>query len=514
MAHEIDVLIVGAGHNGLVAAYYLAKAGLKVEVLERRSFAGGGAVTEELWPGFHFSTCAHVVHGVHPKLMRDFRFYERGFINIPRPFHMFPQPDDTYWSSDEYSSQRNLTARLTSEEREQEKQYLGFFHTLCKIFAPYRLGPPPSLEQLRARIAGTPAKEVLERAMTSRMSEIKDHFLKTDFLKEKRAEDRSAVLRDPLGLCVAYDSINYPEEETGEHPPTGYVRGGMKDLTRVLLEAGAEVGVKVHLDHPVAQLIVEDGHAIGAKLENGEEIRAKAILSNLDPKLTFLRLIAPEHLEAEFRERIDGLVSAISCMKFFGVISEFPRWKAWDGDPDLPGTGCVMLGISRKCKDEAYEDLEAGRPPRMPIISFNIPSEKDPTITQPGYHTVSCFIYPAASALATGTWDDVREEVCENLVSKINDYAPNFRDSLIHATVRTPQDIARENNMTDGCIWHVQHTGEQMFWNRPLPDLADYRAPLQGLYLCGSGQHPGGEISGVPGHNAAHEILKDLGINE
>ncbi len=513
MANKTDVLIVGAGHNGLVAAYYLAQAGLQVEVLERRDFPGGGVVTQELWPGYHFMTCAHVLHGVPPKIMRDFRFAERDFETIPRPFALYPHLDDTYWCTVDHDSPRNLNMQLTPEERQQEKEYSEFKDMLCRIFVPYRLQPPPSLEQIRADVAGTPAEAVLQRAISSRVSQVQDHFLKTDRLKEKHAEERSSVEQDPLALSIAYDSINYPEEGTGECPPTGYVRGGMKNFTRILLEGCEEVGVKVHLNHCVQEFLVQDESVIGVKLDDGREMRAPTTVSNLDPKQTFLKLISPEHLDKNFRDRVAGLVTAISCMKFFGVVNELPRWKAWDGDPLLPGKGCVMIGISRQGIREAHADLKAGRPPRMPVISLNIPSESDPTITQSGHHTISCFIYPAASRLAERTWNERRDEVKNNLIDRITDYAPNFRKSLVHSTVRTPQDIMEENRMADGCIWHVQHCGEQMFWNRPLPELSQYRTPLQGFYLSGSGQHPGGEVTGVPGHNAAHEILKDLGPN-
>jgi phytoene dehydrogenase-like protein len=192
------------------------------------------------------------------------------------------------------------------------------------------------------------------------------------------------------------------------------------------------------------------------------------------------------------------------------VIGELPRWRDWDGDPDLPSTGSVVLSSTRREIDAAYDDYDAGRPPRRPVIGFSVPSAVDPSLAQPVYHTASCWIYPVPRHLTRGTWDDHRERVAEGIVHRITRYAPNFRGSIRDLRLRTPLDLERENGLTDGCIWHVSHTADHLFWNRPLPELASYRAPLAGLYLCGAGQHPGGEVSGAPGHNAAQEILKDL----
>ena len=231
----------------------------------------------------------------------------------------------------------------------------------------------------------------------------------------------------------------------------GYVRGGVKELTRILVEAATEQGVKIHLNQPVEEFIVEAGCTLGVKLEDGTEIRSKQCLSNLDSKRTFLSLVFPQHLAGDFRRQIEGLVSQNSCYKLLGVISELPRWKAWDGRPDLPSNGCVMIGVSRNDVHETYGALEAGRPPKNPVISFSVPSARDPSLTRPGYHTASLYIYPVPSTVSRGTWDDVRGQVAEDLIDKITEYAPNFKESLVDYKLRTPRDIESENGMTDGC---------------------------------------------------------------
>ncbi len=510
MAGDIDIAVVGGGHNGLVAATYLARAGLNVHVFERRPFTGGAAITEELWPGFKFSTCAHMVHGIHPKIFRDFQLTERGLDVIPRQ-GLQVLPDGTYWGPSTHESPRNRALQLTPAEREGQRRYADFKNTLQRTIAPYRLQPPPSLAEVRAKIVGTPAADVLEKALSTRIHELQDEFLPDGPLKDRLGNEAGAIGRNPLGFQFAYASLNAVDEETGIKPPNGYVRGGVGVVSRLFLESAVAAGVTVHIDHEVSEFIVEGGDVVGIRLADGAEVRSRVVVSNLDPKRTLLRLTPAEHLDDGFRARLNDVVTHVSCYKFLAVISELPQWSAWDGDPYAPSTGSVVLSLNRAEMGAAYDDLEAGRPPRRPLVSFSIPSAVDDSLRQPGYHTASIWIYPAPAKLRSGTWDDVRESVAEGLIDQISAHAPNFRKSIRDYKLRTPLDLERENGLTDGCIWHVQHAGEHLVWNRPLPEIAHYRAPLAGLYLCGAGQHPGGEISGVPGHNAAHEVLKDLG---
>ncbi len=511
---SLDVAIIGGGHNGLVAAFYLARAGLRVEVFERRSFAGGAAMTEELWPGFRFSTCAHMVHSLHPKILRDLTLVERGLAFCRRKAGIAFRADGTYFGPSDLNVPGNLAfaGRLTPEERQGLESYEAFKQHLRRLFAPYRLGPPPSFEDLRRRAAGTPEGTALERAAATRLWGLHDAFLPTALLRDRYATEGAAIGRNPLGLCLAYSSGSEPEEETGQSPPYGFVRGGLGALSRVLAEAAEEAGAKIHLNRGVRGVRVENGHAIGLRLEEGIDVRCRVVVSNLDPKRTFLRMVDAPHLVPEFRQRVEALVTNVSCYKLLAVISELPKWRGWEGDPQRPHEGAVVIGGSiRADVAAAHDDCAAGRPPRAPVISLSVPSVPDPSVTRTGYHTASAWILPAPARLEGTDWEQERGRVTDALIEQITSYAPNFRDTIRHCKLRTPLDLERENGLTDGCIWHVQHSGEQLFWNRPLPELAAYRAPLTGLYLCGAGQHPGGEVTGMPGHNAAQEILKDVG---
>jgi phytoene dehydrogenase-like protein len=508
---DTDVIVVGAGHNGLVAAWYLAKAGLRVQMFERRPWVGGAAITQELWPGFRFSTCAHSVHALHPKIIRDLGLRHLGFEVLPRTFpDLLLKPDGTYYGPAEHDSPRNLgfSARLTVEERQGEQALGEFKRRLVALVAPYRLRVPPTFAELRARAAGT-AAAVFEQAITRTASQIRERFLPTARLLDRHATEKGMEARDPLALSYAYEAIDAVDEETGEAPPVGYVRGGMGVLTRLLAQAAEAAGVTINVGHEAARFLVEGGEVIGIRLAGGAEVRSRVVLSNLDPKRTFLRLFEPQHLDAGFRRRVAGLVTAVSCVKLLAAISELPRWKDWDGDPASPSGGKVGLHRMRSHIAAAWDDMDAGRPPREMVINVSVPSAVDASLAPRGAHTASCYIYPAPATLREGTWEDAREAVTERIIDQITHYAPNFRGSVLNCKLRTPLDLETENGLTDGCITHLEQGGEQLLWNRPLPELAHYRAPLRGLYLCGSGQHPGGEVSGQPGHNAAHEVLRD-----
>lgn len=508
-----DVAIIGAGHNGLVAAAYLARAGLKVEVFERRKGFGGAALSETLWPGYVFSTGAHLLHALPAKIVQDLGLFERGLELVPRDEAVYLKPDGTYVGNIDIERPNNGVARstLTNAEQHGLDGYNEFKRTLTALVRPYLLRTPPTLADLQANAAGTAAESVLRMARTMSLWEVQDHFLPTQRLRESVSTEASAVGENPLALALAYGAIDAPDPVTGEPPIHGFVRGGMGRLADLLADAARDASAQLHDSRPVSRILVEHGQATGLAFEDGTDMRCRHVLACTDPKVTFLRLLSDTDVDPRLRRKIACLNSQVSCYKLLAAISELPRWTAWDGDPDEPSRGSMQFHMSRDVVRECYADLKAGRPPRRPMISFNVPSMLDPTLAPEGCHTASIYIYPAPSTLAHGTWAERKQEIAESIIDRITEYASNFRSSILHAALRTPEDLERQFGLTDGCIWHLQHTPDQLLGNRPLPELADYRTPLANLYLGGAGQHPGGEVSGIPGHNAAHEILRDMG---
>ena len=508
--NDCDVAIIGAGHNGLVAAFYLARAGLHVRLFEMRRKPGGAAVTEELWPGMFFSTCAHLLHGMPALLHRDMRLAERGLQVLVKAPWASVESDDTFWGPPSMISSRNRILQMTAEERRGEDAFSAFRAALARIGARYRRRLPPSLAQAFAEASSEEA-DVLARALRMRSSQLHAAFLPTERLREAHGADRASIGRDPGALSYVTDAMGAPDEETGEAYPHGFVRGGMGELARAVAEAAGEAGAEITLGTTVTGCLVENARVSGIRLRDGTEVRARAVLSNRDPKSTILDMLPPDAVPPHLARGVATLPTNVSCYKFLAVLSEVPDWKAWDGDPMERARGGTMIGHGRAGVAAAYDDAEAGRPPRAPVVSVSVPSTIDQTLARPGYHTASVWIYPAPAHLAGGRpWREVREEVGERIIDQVTGYAPNFRRSILEWRLRTPEDIARMHGMTDGCIWHVQHEAEALLGNRPLPELAHYRAHLAGLYLCGAGQHPWGEVTGLPGYNAAREVLRDL----
>lgn len=512
--NKADVIIIGAGHNGLVAATYLARAGLSVLVLERRAGFGGATLNEELWPGYTFSTGAHLLHAIPAVLARDLRLAERGLELVPRDEAFYLHADGTYHANIAVDRPNNRVARskLTAAELAGLERYSRFKADLLGLVRPWLLKAPPTLAELQARAAGTPAAEALRLATTMKLWEVQDYFLPTERLREAFATEASAVIENPLAFALAYGAIDLPDPATGERPPFGFVRGGMGRLADCLVAAAREAGAVLRDRSPVARILVDAGRVTGVRLADGTELAGGVVLSCADPKVTFLRLLTDAEVDPALRRRVGGLVSHVSCYKLLAAVSELPRWRAWDGpDPDEPSRGSMQLDMTREIVRECYAALALGEPPRRPMLSFNVPSMLDPTLAPPGHHTASIYIYPAPARLAAGTWAERKRDVAGAVIDYITEFAPNFRRSILHYEFRTPEDLETRLGLTDGCIWHLQHTPEQILGGRPLPELADYRTPVRGLYLGGAGQHPGGEVSGIPGHNAAQELLRDLG---
>jgi phytoene dehydrogenase-like protein len=406
-------------------------------------------------------------------------------------------------------------ARFSRADAEAWLRWKHFWATTREIIGPYLLSYPPTLGELLERARALQAEDVFTTVLTTSLAELADRFFESDTMRGNFSvpHDLGSVYDRGTGLATALAAAMSGYSETGASLPSGYVRGGMGRLTEVMADIVREQGVSIRTSAPVQRILVENGKATGVELADGERLEARIVISNADPKRTFLRLIDPAVLSPEFLGRIRGLRTDVAPLKFLCALSELPEYFAFPGS-DLPTRGPLIINPDRAYHERAWDDARHGRLPEAPIMSINMPSVWDQTIAPRGCHTASFWILFAPVHLAEGIWPERRDEMAERLLTQLDKYSPNFRRAIVDYVLLTPWDLEQDVLLTDGNIHHVDITPSQMFWQRPLPELARYRAPIAGLFLCGAGQHPYGEVSGAPGHNAAHAILEDLGVIE
>jgi phytoene dehydrogenase-like protein len=520
---EYDVIIVGAGHNGLVAAFYLARAGLRVLVVEARQVVGGSCVTEELLPGFRFSTCANVVWALRPKIIRDMRLYERGLVVDTRQF-LRPLPDGRYLFSGRLGAtapgedlddvQRSI-AQFSAIDAESFPRWQDFLARLTRILGPYLLAPPPRLNQIYAGCVDDADRQALDLILTNSMAGIADRFFESEIMRDVGvAADIGDINDVGTGLLFALTTAMGAYSETEDDVPNGFVRGGMGRITELMAEAAAEHGAEIRTSAPVARVLVEDQRAVGVELASGEQIGARLVVSNADPKRTFLSLLDPTSLDARFVRRVRALQTHVAAgLKLHCALSEMLEYRVAAGLTDTQlREATLIIAPNRAYREAAWRAAAQGDMPEQPVIAGFLPSVYDPSLAPPGKYTWSAYITWAPARLRQGSWAERREEVAELLFAAIEHYVPNFRRALLGYVLLTPDVLEQRMALTDGNIHHVDAIPSQLLWQRPLEELAHYRAPVRGLYLCGAGTHPWGEVSGAPGHNAAHAVLDDLGL--
>lgn len=507
-----DVAIIGAGHNGLVAAGYLAKAGKRVVILERRDIVGGAVTTEELFPGYRFSACSFLCYAFQPQIVADLEMRRYGFdVFELEPLEMRPFPDGRHLVL--YRDEaRNVEAirQFSEHDAEAYPRWNAFWDRAAAIVNPYRFRTPPTLAQLFDDVRGTDLEPVLELLVTKSFGDLLDEWFESDILKA--ALVHSGDVGDPRGVGTAYPSANLAggsmDALADVGNTVGIVRGGMGTITRALRASAEAHGAVVRTGAPVERVLVEGGRAVGVRLADGEVIRATAVVSNADPKRTFLGLCDASDLPADFRASVERLSTRVSYLKFHAAMAELPdfsRFLGRDFDPRVIAR--VWINPSLAYYEQAWRDAQGGEPSRAPVMSIQIPSTYDPSVAPPGRHTLSIFGMYAPVTPSRGTWDDLRPEIGERLIDAVTEYAPNFRSAIIDWQLFTPLDLERRVGLTDGNIHHLDMIPSQLFGSRPLPGWSDYRTPIPGLWLCGAGTHPGGEVSGMPGHNAAHALL-------
>jgi phytoene dehydrogenase-like protein len=526
MRARYDAIVVGGGHNGLVSAAYLARAGRKVLVLERRHVLGGAAVTEEVFPGFRFSVCSYVVSLLRPEIIRDLDLARHGLEILPLDGTFTPMPNGDYlWRMNDHARTRRELYRHSPVDAEAYDEYSKAMVDMARFVKPILSMVPPDpfsfdlpgfarlggLMQRFRRLTRSQQHSLLQ-LMTMSAADMLDQWFETDVLKATMSA--SGIIGTFLGVRspgTAYVLLHhYMGEIDGAFRSWGFSRGGTGAISLAIAGAAREAGAEIRTEAAVERIKVRGGRATGVVVQGGEEIDAGVVVSSADPRVTFLTLCEPGSLD-------EGFLEGVRRYKFRGSSGKVNL--ALDALPDftcLPGAGSHLRGAisispSVDYMERAYDDAKYGEFSRRPYVDMVIPSLTDPSVAPPGKHILSCFVQYAPYALREGTWDEKREAFGDAVVDTVSEYAPNLKKIIRHRQVLTPLDLEREWSLSEGNIFQGELSLEQLFFLRPVPGWARYRTPLPGLYMCGSATHPGGGIMGASGRLAAIEVLKDLG---
>lgn len=524
MVTKYDAIIIGGGHNGLVTAAYLARAGKKVLVLEQRYLVGGASVTEEVYPGFKFSVFSYVVSLLRPEIIRDLDLPRHGLTILPLESTLTPLPDGRYLyrDGDHYRSMRDI-ARFSPRDAEAYDEYGRTMYFMAKA-VKYILGiTPPDPTRFRPGDLGglwRLAKHFLGLGeenlytLTNLMTMSAADFLAQWFESEPLMGTLSAsgiigTYLGPRSPGTAYVLLHhYMGEIDSNFRAWGFAKGGTGGIANAIASAARSLGAEIRTNARVSQVLVKNGQAQGVVLENGDEITAPVVVSSLDPKQTFLKLVEAGELPADLVESARRFNVRGSSAKVNLALDAAPNLACWPGDgPHL--RGAISISPSIDYIEKAYDDAKYGRFSRRPYIDMILPSMIDPDMAPPGKHVMSCFVQYAPYELREGTWDEQREQLGDTVVETLAEYIPNLKEIILYRQVVTPWDIEQTIGLSQGNIFQGELTLSQLFFLRPAAGYAQYRTPIKGYYQCGSSTHPGGGITGAPGRLAALEILKD-----
>jgi phytoene dehydrogenase-like protein len=523
---KYDAIIIGGGHNGLTTAAYLARAGKKVLVLERRHVLGGAAVTEEVFPGFKFSVCSYVVSLLRPEIIRDLDLPRHGLEILPLDGTFTPMPSGDYlWRVNDHGKTHREIARHSKLDAEAYDEFGKAMQAMCRFVKPILSMVPPDPATLNPkelmkllfigrRFQGMTSEDKYNQVQLMTMSAIDflDQWFETDVLKATMSA--SGIIGTFLGVRspgTAYVLLHhYMGEIDGAFRSWGFARGGTGAISNAIADAAREAGAEIRVQAPIAKIIVRHSKAKGVVLADGEEIYADIISSSVDPRLTFTKLIEEGVLPSAFLEEVNRYKFRGSSGKVNLALDALPSFKCLPG-PGVHLRGAISISPSVEYMERAYDDAKYGNFSRRPYIDMVIPTLTDPSIAPPGKHIMSCFVQYAPYKLRPGlNWDDQKEAFGDNVINTISEYAPNIKDIILHRQVVTPLDLERDFGLSEGNIFQGELSLEQLFFLRPLPGWAQFRTPIRNLYMCGSATHPGGGIMGGPGRLAALEILKDF----
>lgn len=522
-----DAIVIGAGHNGLTAAAYLAGGGLSTLVLERREIVGGCCVTEEIAPGCRVSTTSYIASMLRPEVISELRLADFGLRMIPcDPAIQVPFPDGRvvpWWMDRERARQE--FAKISAKDAERFVQVDDQLKKLARYLQPFFLEPPPEIDtttikgwadlfRVGKRFRGISNNEIsqLVSFLTGSLGEFLDNNyeseqIKTMFLANNVYGKHGGPYQPGTAIGLLFHLLSGGEHELQGF--FGHVMGGMGSITQALAAAGRKRGVEIRTSSPVAQIEVRNGRARSVVLEDGTEVRGRMLLSNADPKRTFLKMLPSSDLPEDFLNAVRGIKMQGPCAKVNMVLDQEPRFTGTSPHATPLERTFYTLVPSLEFAERCYDIAKFGEMPEQLWVDCVVSSNADDSLAPPGKHILTCFVQYVPYHLRDGSWDDKRELLGDRVVKKIAEYAPNVAGAVVARQVLTPLDLERTYGLTEGNIFHGDLRLEQLFFMRPVPGCAQYRTPIDGLYLCGAGAHPGGGVTGAPGRNAAHQVLRD-----
>jgi phytoene dehydrogenase-like protein len=519
-----DAIVVGGGHNGLVNGAYLAKAGLRTLILERRHLVGGAAITEELYPGFHFTTFSYALSLLRPDIVQDLNLVEHGFLPIEMPSSFAPAENGDYLvlGADEDENMQEIR-RHSKHDADAYERYEHDMSRVVQLVRPLIDKAPPNLwgktpedaaalADLASHLKSVEPKVLhdLVRLLTGSAADFLDDYFESDLLKGYIASagiigTKVGPMSQGSGLVLLYHSMG---EHDGEYGVWGFHKGGNGGFTQVVARAAQAYGAEIRLESPVDTVITKDGRAVGVALADGTELSADIVVSALDPRRSFLELVDRRELPGDFVEDITRFRYQGTSAKVNFALDGLPVFPALRDRIDQFG-GFVNIGPSMEYLERAYDDAKYGWYSSRPYIDGAIQSVIDPDMAPPGKHVMSNFIQYAPYELKNGDWDTERDTFADTVQSTLESFFPGFSDLVLHREVVTPLDIERTVGLSEGNIFAGEFLAPQMYFFRPAPGWSDYRTPIDGYYQCGSGTHPGGCVMGAPGKLASQRILRD-----